>query len=694
MAELSSFFNRVSLVKQIPIFNKLSWLDLQRIAIKSKILQFRKGEVICRQGDPPDAFYGLVSGRIQAYALDFLQKKKNVEFIHRGTHFGVISLLTGEPHSLTFEAINDSIILKIEQDDFNEILKSIPNLGVALSHNLSKRVRHRGAHGDVFESTIISIYSPIKGAGSSTYSFNLAMSLQRESKKKVLWVTIGSWAEEQINIPSEDVDTSVQWKARGVSLNDMADDPDVITGHIIQGQLPVDLLHVNFNATDQAMVDKISQFVSALVNNYHYVIVDLPNQTDEVVLKTLIQSDIVQLVTQDKKDDLLVMRGIINQLEQGLQEQFRREQIQIVISGRQAACYLSYEDIHKEIDFEVFTKLPHIDSDQMQEPINNEALMVRLPGANSEYGRAVTKIARQISGVQVGLVLGGGAALGLAHIGVIKVLEQERIPIDVVVGSSMGALLASFWVIGNNAMELENLAREFEKPKNMWKIFDPIFPISGLMAGHMIKRWLRTRGLGNKTFYSTRIPLKVVAYDLVRRQELVVDSGLLVDAVRKSISIPGVMTPVLEGEQMIIDGGVLNPLPTNVLMGLGIKKIIAVNVLQSPQDVTYGFVLEQNGFKDQSRIPFGKAPGHFVKFRLWRAITKLFTPNISDIIVRSLQASEYLLAEQSAQNADVNIHPDLVGVNWYELYKVDDLIKRGEAAARQALPAIKKLLEE
>jgi predicted acylesterase/phospholipase RssA len=144
---------------------------------------------------------------------------------------------------------------------------------------------------------------------------------------------------------------------------------------------------------------------------------------------------------------------------------------------------------------------------------------------------------------------------------------------------------------------------------------------------------------------------------------------------------------------VIIDGGVLNPLPTNVPINSGIKKVIAVNVLQSPDHVNQGYLLEQERLKALNRLTFNQNPLKYLQFKVSRGIALALSPNIPDIIVRSLQASEYIIAEQSAQHADVMIHPDLTGINWYELYKVDELIKCGEEAALKALPAIKELVK-
>ena len=257
----------------------------------------------------------------------------------------------------------------------------------------------------------------------------------------------------------------------------------------------------------------------------------------------------------------------------------------------------------------------------------------------------------------------------------------------------MGALIGGFWAAGLSIRELESAAREFEKKLNMLKLCDPVFPISGLIGGRMINRWLK-KHIGNKTFYGARVPLKIVAYDLRRREEIIINTGPIFKAIRQSIAIPGVIEPVCKNGQVIIDGGVLNPLPTNVLVSRGIKKIISVNVLQSPEDVSESYDIVQHQLKEEASVPIYKNPWKFITFRLGRLFSKMITPNISDIIVKTLQATEYVIAEQSAQQADIAIHPDLVGIDWYELDKAQQLIQAGENATRALLPDIKKLIEE
>lgn len=695
MSGLSSLISRLNLLKQIPVFKKLNWFELQKIARKSIISEYKKGDLISKEGSPPDFFYCLISGRLQAYTNAPDGIKENIDFIHRGMHFGIISVLTGEDHSMSFEAINDSVVLKISKDDFQAILKTIPHLGVELSEHLSRRIRRKvKGSKSIFESTVIAIYGPVKGAGSSTYAANLALNLQKETGKNVIYINISSGSNKGDESGEVHDEVTVNWKNEAVDISNIVGDREKILESVIKDDLKIDLLNVAFNSDDVTLKGAIGAFVSAFVGDYHYVVVDLPNEMDDVVVETLTQADQVHLISSDRKKDLDLIRRVLDRLEITLKERFREERIRVIVRTLHTKNYLSFEEINQCLDYHVYGALPIIQQSELTEKIDTASLRFLLSHRRSEYAKAVRRIARQIGGVSIGIALGGGAALGLAHIGILRVLEKEDIPIDIIVGSSMGALIAGLWAIGKDSRQIEEVAREFERPLSKLKLLDPpIFPISGLLRGKTIRRWLKKHFKG-RTFYNVRTPLKVIAYDLVRREELVIDSGSIADAIKKSISIPGVIRPVQNKDQLIIDGGVLNPLPTNVLASLGIKKIIAVNVLQSPKDVSEGFDILQGQMKREEAIPFHKAPFHFLKFRIARALFKPFSPNISDIIIQTLQASEYVISEQNAQQADVLIHPNLVGIKWHQIDRVSELVKRGEEAAQKLLPEIRKLIED
>jgi predicted acylesterase/phospholipase RssA/CRP-like cAMP-binding protein len=677
MTALPSFFNnKLPVLKQIPIFQGLNWFELNRISRFVDIVEFNKGDIICQQGAPADAFYALVSGRVYSYSINHAGHKEDVDFILRGMQFGIISTLTGENHSHTYEAINDSVIIKIHKDKFSQLLNSIPQLAVALSQSLSQRIRSHVTHTkNTQECTIIAVYAPVQGSGSSTYATNLALSLKQQTDKKILLLSLSSDKNEE-----------------RVDLANIVNDHHSILNTITKGVLSVDLLSVKFDPQNTTLMSKISQFVSAPVNDYNYIVLDLPNEMDDVVMKTLTQSDVIHLVSINNEKDLDTTRHVIDKLSEQLKEKFHADRVQVIISGVNQDKRVSPIEIKKILNYDVFLVLPHLKPEEFAyKKVIPGFAFVEVDEA-SEYAQTIRRLSRQISKVMIGLVLGGGAALGMAHIGIIRVLEREGIPIDVVVGSSMGALIAGIWSVGHTADDLEKFGHEFEnKSEMLMKVFDPIVPIAGLVGGEGIRKWLKSK-LDAKTFHDSKIPLRVVVYDLFHRKEIVMSDGILVDAICKSIAIPGVIRPIMEGKQMIIDGGVLNPLPTNVLTDMGVRKIIAVNVLQSPEEVDWSQKKQDENVVKCFDLPFSQHPFKYIGFRLGRLMAKPFSPNIADIIVRTLQATEFVIAEQSAKQADVLIHPDLRGIQWYELYEVRELIKRGEEAAIKALPAIKALV--
>ena len=263
MTALPSFFNnKLLLLKQIPIFQSLNWFALNHISRYVEIVDFNKGDIICRQGAPADAFYVLVSGRVYSYSLDLAGQKQDVDFIMRGMQFGIISSLTGENHSHTYEAINDSVVAKIDKDSFSQLLKSTPQLAVALSQGLSRRIRSHVTHTkSIQESTIIAVYAPVQGSGSSTYATNLALGLKEQTDKKILLLSMSSDKNEE-----------------RIDLANIADDHHSILNTITRDVLTVDLLSVKFDPQNITLMSKISRSIGALVNDYNYIVLDLPNE--------------------------------------------------------------------------------------------------------------------------------------------------------------------------------------------------------------------------------------------------------------------------------------------------------------------------------------------------------------------------------------------------------------------------------
>jgi NTE family protein len=179
-------------------------------------------------------------------------------------------------------------------------------------------------------------------------------------------------------------------------------------------------------------------------------------------------------------------------------------------------------------------------------------------------------------GPVTGLVLGAGSARGLAHIGVIQVLNENGIPFDFIVGSSMGAMVAGIYACGANLYMLGKMAECMDASI----FYDVHVPRLGFMNGKKITEFLNLV-TKNKTFNDLNLPVAVVATDLVSGQRVVIDQGSVAEAIRASISIPGVFTPVKKEDMVLVDGAVCDRLPVEVARMRGAQVIIAV-------DVTFG----------------------------------------------------------------------------------------------------------
>lgn len=165
---------------------------------------------------------------------------------------------------------------------------------------------------------------------------------------------------------------------------------------------------------------------------------------------------------------------------------------------------------------------------------------------------------------KIGLALGGGGARGLCHIEFIKVLDELGLKPSVISGTSIGSIVGAFYAAGYNGLQMENLLQEIGL-REITKMVDPsFFSIAGLVKGKGIIEFL-TEHLPVHTFEKLKIPLKIVATDYWQQKEVILDKGDLIQAIRASISIPAVFEPVKIGGRVLIDGGVSNPVPYDVI---------------------------------------------------------------------------------------------------------------------------------
>ena len=269
---------------------------------------------------------------------------------------------------------------------------------------------------------------------------------------------------------------------------------------------------------------------------------------------------------------------------------------------------------------------------------------------------------------KVGLALGGGGR-GMAHIGVIEVLEREKIHIDMVAGTSAGAAIGAFLAQGKNADDMKVLARSWNW-KQRAQIIDLALPKSGFIAGKRAKKFLKSI-IGNVEFSELRLPFACVATDVMTGEEVVINQGSVLEAVRASISMPIIFSVVKWQGRYLVDGGLVDPVPVSVLKDMGADFIIAVNV--APRMST-----------GQERI----YPGN----NNTEEASAIKEPNIFNIIMKMSGIANSQIVEASLEGADVIIEPRLAGIGLGDFGHIEKCILEGGFAAIDAVLEIKNQL--
>jgi len=251
----------------------------------------------------------------------------------------------------------------------------------------------------------------------------------------------------------------------------------------------------------------------------------------------------------------------------------------------------------------------------------------------------------------IGVALGGGFARGIAHIGVLKVLEEEEIPVRVVAGTSVGALIGAAYCSGLSIAELEQVAVSVRFTTfARWTLSRCGFASNDRMVAFL------TRTLKCKRFEDLRIPLGVTATDFNTGEGMVFHSGSIIEPVRASCAYPGMFLPVEIRGRYLVDGMLSHPVPSRPLREMGADKVLAVHLKGTWSN--------------------GGPPRH-----------------LFDVIGQSFAIAQDAMSSLWRSAADLVVEPDVAGFAYDDFKRAKDLIKVGEAAMRKALPEVRKWLE-
>lgn len=254
---------------------------------------------------------------------------------------------------------------------------------------------------------------------------------------------------------------------------------------------------------------------------------------------------------------------------------------------------------------------------------------------------------------KIALVLGGGAARGFAHVGVIRALEQEKIPIDMVVGTSVGSLIGAIYAHQANSFDLEWIAFSLEKDH----VFDyALLSLSmGPVRGDKLEEFVASK-IPVRNIEDLKLPFAAVAADLNRGTRVVLDRGPLGRAVRASCAIPGVFQPVAHQGRMLVDGGIIDNIPIAVAREKGADIVIAVDISEN--------------------------------------VTNYNITNLADVTLQAVAIMFRENVEHKKKDADILITPAVGNVGMLDFTQKKFCMQAGIEAAQRAIPEIRKAIEQ
>ncbi len=300
--------------------------------------------------------------------------------------------------------------------------------------------------------------------------------------------------------------------------------------------------------------------------------------------------------------------------------------------------------------------------------------------------------------LKVGLALSSGSARGEAHVGVIKAIIDNGVPVDMIAGASAGAIVGAYFATHGNVDGLEKTIYE-ASPKEMRNMMSLGLAIKfkGFIGEKKSLKWLKDL-IGGVYFSELKIPLAIIATDMNGGEEVVITKGSVLEAVRASIAMPVLFTPTKSQGRFLVDGGFANPLPVDVVKNMGATFVIASNVVRTPEVAKAEFIKE--GGIEKSGMPnivlsdeFERARKELIKGMAQAsqdtsAAEEREIPNMFNVLISSVYTMEYAFVRSKMRQADITISPDIRNLNMLDFYRGREVIAKGYEAASKRLSSL------
>lgn len=645
MTNLQDLYDFLS---RVPLFSSVPADQIREIAGLFTKEFYHKGDNICRQGEPGNSMYVIHSGTVSVFKETDGQSFF-VNELKRGNFFGEMSLLSGAHRNSTVEASLDVTVFCLTRENFDVLIKTNRSIGLYLSRFYAKRMSIEAKSGtpQAMVPTFYAVSATGPELGVSHFLYSVSFHISDESHKRV--VVIEPHLEAGKIMEKYDL-TRIECPDQGLfsllppgsyKFEDIHWYEHVSGFHVLQ-------LRTGFS-------DRLSEIMPVLMaglkESYDVVFFNLTHCLNDMERLFIRLCDRTLLLIHNTEEKLNEVRFRLSEIETICGTSAFLGRIRVGVSHLYGDKGIARQELKQHFGL---SETPAIWVDRSEIAIKD-----RIDTEKCFPVRGPRAVAREIAGIRLGLALGAGGARGWAHIGVLKVLEDAGIHIDMISGTSMGALVGGIYAATASVEKLKQSTIDLFRTRSdtRRKIFDYTLPRQGLLRGKKAAQLVRD-AVNNADFMDLMIQAYLVGVDILNEEEVIFETGDVTDAVRSSIAIPAVFSPFKHQGRWMVDGGLLNPVPVDVLIRKGADMVIAVCIESKPSETE----------------------------------TRKKEPGIKQIISQTISIVHGRATSDFVKNADMVLYPDVGTYAWDDFHQGIALMHHGMEECLARLGEIRKMI--
>jgi NTE family protein/lysophospholipid hydrolase len=583
-----------SALRRSELFGSVDAQVLKDLEAELDLVNLASGETLFRRGEPGDAMYLIIAGRLRVALLqnennDSKDKEKILAELHPGDTLGEMAVLTGEPRSASVYAFRDTQLAKLSRDGFQRLLQKYPDvLSLFFTRKMAGLMREQisGAAPRSSGLRTLAVIPAHPGAPLKDFCVRFTRALAA--------------LDCSTHISSDSVDSALDRTGASQSQEETAGE------------------------------HRVTEWLNGLEEQFRYVVYEADSHDSNWTRRCLRQADHVLVVADADSDP------IPGEVEAGplLAARLARGNVSLILTYNRPGT-------------------PSATCNWLAQRPGYRHHHVRLSSSDD-----LARIARFFTGRAIGLVLSGGFARGIAHVGVLRALDEAGVPIDLIGGTSMGAIVAGMWSIG---LEREKMI-DYLRSGGMAAFRDFTVPFVSFTTGQ--KMWDIVDKVGGETQIEDLWQPYFCVSAILNRAEIKIHTrGSLTKSVLASSRAPGVFPPVVWDDDLLVDGGIINNVPVDVMKEYSNGGIvIAVDVSPAPESAKtedYGMALSGMRLMLNRLNPFSAS---------------IYPPSIIKVLMKTIDFSSESYRRKVADAADLYIRLPLEG------FRFDDFKRSAEMA--------------